>query len=285
MKSNVHEIRRNQAKYGKRKPGLSSDVKPAAKPHDPKPPVLIGDGEEITNTWSSQTALAKTMARGMEGEDGPTTAQRQGAQLQAARLKFEAGVEHALGLGHNIVAAHEAASEFLVVHGTNSTQRGESRWPPTGSKGAMADNIWHAAFHGYVQIVEYLVYVRCLPPDVRNRWGQTPLHCACREGHARVAAALLAAGARTWLKEQELCTPLHLAAYFGHEDCVAVLLHYGASVTCLNAFRQTPLDEAAGQAKGLGVLTFEYSLSVFIDLRLRLTVLQLSFVKCSWSKG
>ena len=78
-----------------------------------------------------------------------------------------------------------------------------------------------------------------------------PLHCACREGHHRVTAALLKSGARVWLKEQDLCTALHLAAFFGHTDCVRLLLHYGASVTALNAFGQTPLDEANVQAQGV----------------------------------
>eukprot|EP01050_Picozoa_sp_SAG11_P035216 SAG11_NODE_12803_length_684_cov_1.297436_1_plen_198_part_01 len=112
-------------------------------------------------------------------------------------------------------------------------------------------NLWNAAFHGDVETVEYLVNVRCVPPDVRNRWGQTALHCACREGRERVVMTLLKSGARVWLKEQDLCTPLHLAAFFGHTTCVQLLLQYGASVTALNAFGQTPLEEADGQARGV----------------------------------
>ena len=78
VQSNVHEIRRAQQKYGKKNLGSTAKVAPA--PSGPKPPVLIGDGEEVANTWSSQTALRKAMEKGMEAEEGPSELKRAGMQ-------------------------------------------------------------------------------------------------------------------------------------------------------------------------------------------------------------
>lgn len=58
----------------------------------------------------------------------------------------------------------------------------------------------------------------------------TPLHCACRNGHMEVAAALLERGAQVGAKTRNGLTALHMSAQGDHEDCVELLLRHGANI-------------------------------------------------------
>uniref|UniRef100_H9H7M3 Ankyrin repeat and FYVE domain containing 1 n=1 Tax=Monodelphis domestica TaxID=13616 RepID=H9H7M3_MONDO len=75
------------------------------------------------------------------------------------------------------------------------------------------------------------------PVNHRNRWGETPLHTACRHGLATLTAELLQQGANPNLQTQEappaapgpaegvyLQTPLHVAIAYRHPDVVSVIL-------------------------------------------------------------
>ncbi|MEL6347451.1 MAG: sigma-70 family RNA polymerase sigma factor [Myxococcota bacterium] len=72
-----------------------------------------------------------------------------------------------------------------------------------------------------------------------------PLHLAANHGHARVAAALLDAGADPDAPGTRGSTPLHLATQTGHVDVVRVLLRAGADPNRPHRHRLTPLHIAA----------------------------------------
>jgi ankyrin repeat protein len=112
-------------------------------------------------------------------------------------------------------------------------------------------------------------------PGAAEADGTTPLHLACRAGHAKTAALLLLAlevgDARRWRRRRRaggLCgcicectgdssgvpadaadsggdTPLHVAAGHGQLRCVELLLRHRAGVAAPNAMGNTPLAVAA----------------------------------------
>uniref|UniRef100_A0A2K6RKI5 Ankyrin repeat and FYVE domain containing 1 n=1 Tax=Rhinopithecus roxellana TaxID=61622 RepID=A0A2K6RKI5_RHIRO len=82
----------------------------------------------------------------------------------------------------------------------------------------------------------------------RNKWGETPLHTACRHGLANLTAELLQQGANPNLQTEEalplpkeaasltsladniyLQTPLHMAIAYNHPDVVSVILEQKAN--------------------------------------------------------
>ncbi|XP_049638108.1 rabankyrin-5 [Suncus etruscus] len=82
----------------------------------------------------------------------------------------------------------------------------------------------------------------------RNKWGETPLHTACRHGLANLTAELLQQGANPNLQTEEvpplpkevasltnlgdgiyLQTPLHMAITYNHPDVVSVILEQKAN--------------------------------------------------------
>ena len=245
MIPNAHELRKNAKRFGRRQPGGEQPLKPVKhriKLRSDVPADILTEedaedpeAEVELNTWSSQAAYAKAL------EDQP---------------------DDAVGGAEAIDARHEQAlqreEQFSVALGERKAdgfQAGrfiEVKAKPALSKSGARSNIWHAALHGDVQTVEFLVQVRCVPASVRNHWGQTALHCAARNGHAAVLAVLLKYEGRTWMREQEGNTALHLCAYFGHTACAKLLLQYGASTTAINAFGHTPWDEAREQANVSG---------------------------------
>lgn len=63
-----------------------------------------------------------------------------------------------------------------------------------------------------------------------DRWGCSPLHRACLEGHLEAARAVLNAGADVNAKDDWKCTPLHRACSNGDADLAALLIKHGASL-------------------------------------------------------
>src|SRR5687767_5576449 len=85
--------------------------------------------------------------------------------------------------------------------------------------------------------------------DDRRR---TPLHWAVWEGHAKVANALLAAGADANARADLDLTPLWNAARRGRDDLVELLLAHGADPNARMAgdgMGWTPLHIAAGEGQ------------------------------------
>jgi hypothetical protein len=242
--SNIAEIRRAQNRRGLAKPS----TKPPLGLHKvPLAPAEVLSPEDATdpeaevevNTWNGQVQFQ-----------------------QAMDAELEAGIE-VVGAGFEPPNMSETSDALGGVFDFGTLERKKTEHTPALFIRAMGinavtestarGNLWHAALHGDLQTVEYLIEVRCIPVNVRNQWGQTALHCAARNGHASVVLALLRNGARTWMREQELGTPLHLAAKLGHVACVELLLGYGASCHPVNGLGLTPMHEALEQGSVAGI--------------------------------
>ncbi|KAF0308713.1 Transient receptor potential cation channel subfamily A member 1 [Amphibalanus amphitrite] len=88
-----------------------------------------------------------------------------------------------------------------------------------------------AVVGGQLDIVKMLVRVllrHCQAPalvDFSDKYDNSPLHLACREGYLAIARALLDAGSRIDNKNEDEQTPLHVAAKYGRTAVVKELLH------------------------------------------------------------
>jgi ankyrin repeat protein len=87
---------------------------------------------------------------------------------------------------------------------------------------------------------------RGMDANARDERGETPLMAAVRAGdHPEVVTALLAAGAKPWLRNPYAETALMLAAFHGRAHSVAVLLERGTDIGEANRMGWTPLLYAA----------------------------------------
>jgi ankyrin repeat protein len=94
------------------------------------------------------------------------------------------------------------------------------------------DNGGHTPLHracryGHAEVVKALLE-KGADVHAKDSTGWTPLHYACKEGHAEVAKALLVKGADVHVKDNGGETPLHRACRFGHHDFAAMLRAKGA---------------------------------------------------------
>jgi uncharacterized protein len=106
-----------------------------------------------------------------------------------------------------------------------------------------------ASLAGHVSICRYLLLSTNTKPSRRNRCGRTPLHLACRHGHASVAEVLISKGAKVDARDSKGRTPLFDAASRGHSDCVSLLLKSNADARTVCDSGQTPLSEATRLAE------------------------------------
>jgi hypothetical protein len=82
--------------------------------------------------------------------------------------------------------------------------------------------------------------------DAKDRYGWTPLHCACYHGNLEAAKRLIAAGAVTNLPDKLGKTPLHLAAAQSRNSlCELLATQAGTTINTQDARGMTPLHEAA----------------------------------------
>lgn len=106
--------------------------------------------------------------------------------------------------------------------------------------------LW-AVHHDHAASVALLLS-RGANPDVRNRYGITPLAEAALNGNADIVRQLLAAGADPNAEVREGETPLMLAARSGSVPAVEALLAAGAAVDARETWQgQTALMWAAGE--------------------------------------
>lgn len=89
-----------------------------------------------------------------------------------------------------------------------------------------------AAFFGSPEVADALLEAGADPAAVAERQNRLmPLHSAVAGGHARIAAALLAAGAPVDAAQESGFTPLMAAAQHGDPELLDLLLEHGADVT------------------------------------------------------
>jgi ankyrin repeat protein len=86
--------------------------------------------------------------------------------------------------------------------------------------------------------------------DARGKFGQRPLHYACRDGeNPEIVALLVRHGADCERKDEGGYTPLMVACHKGKASLVKVLLESGANADTTNHLGMTPLMVAAQLAR------------------------------------
>jgi Ankyrin repeats (3 copies)/Sel1 repeat/Ankyrin repeat len=108
-------------------------------------------------------------------------------------------------------------------------------------------DIFDAVRAGDVEKVKALLQVDPKLAEVRTEDGSTALHVAALEGHATIAALLLASKAQVNARGLREETPLHMAMYDGHREMAELLLANQADVNAQNTDGQTPLHLAASK--------------------------------------
>lgn len=104
--------------------------------------------------------------------------------------------------------------------------------------------VWAAAADGDYEKLRKLLR-KGNDPNSQDPYGYTPLHYACRQGHARVVDLLLTCGAEVDKQTKGGATALHRAAYQGHLKCVQLLLDRNANCTLADSDGKTALHKAA----------------------------------------
>jgi len=86
--------------------------------------------------------------------------------------------------------------------------------------------------------------------DVRNEFGFTPLHFACKHDHVAIFRLLLSHGADPNARDSEKWTALHWACRLGRTAAVMALLEAGADVNVRDGMGHTPLDVVMERVTG-----------------------------------
>ncbi|GIL57465.1 hypothetical protein Vafri_12696, partial [Volvox africanus] len=103
--------------------------------------------------------------------------------------------------------------------------------------------LWVASQRGHVEIVEMLLALTegAMQVDIANAAGVTPLRVSAAQGHCKVVAALLRAGANVELADKDGFTPLYVAAARNQLEVVRLLLAAAAPVDRPDKVQRTPL--------------------------------------------
>jgi hypothetical protein len=105
--------------------------------------------------------------------------------------------------------------------------------------------LYHAAFIGFLEIVERLSHNYPQHVNVISGLGGTALHPASVEGHVEVVRSLLKCGADVDAQGAYDMSPLQLASLHGRLNVVQCLLDHGADANFQDDIHRTPLSLAA----------------------------------------
>ena len=101
-----------------------------------------------------------------------------------------------------------------------------------------------AAINGHTEAVNALIKEGGADVNAQDIYRQTPLHCAADNGHTDIVSALIVAKAMVDATDTYRQTPLHCATINGHTGAVNALLAGGAHVNIKDEDGQTPLHWA-----------------------------------------
>lgn len=126
-----------------------------------------------------------------------------------------------------------------------------------GAEGDGMTALHWAAERGDDELAQLLLQAGASPAAVTRLGRYTPLHLACKNGHALVVRRLLEANADSRATTTTGATPLHFAAAAGSRDAIQLLLDRGADIDVREPqWGQTPLmfAAAAGRTDAVKVL-------------------------------
>ncbi|UKZ82545.1 hypothetical protein TrVFT333_010334 [Trichoderma virens FT-333] len=106
-----------------------------------------------------------------------------------------------------------------------------------------------AAEKGLVDNMKVLFEAANTLVDMKDRYDDTPLHLAVKNGHLKAVSYLLDIGSSINTRGRDSRTPLFQAAYAGEVDIVAELLDHGADPEILGDYGWYPLHAAADNLK------------------------------------
>lgn len=87
--------------------------------------------------------------------------------------------------------------------------------------------LMNSCFNNDIEITKLLLHYNA-DPDIGNKYGDTALHMACRQGYKEIVKLLLEYNANPYLENKFMGanTPLKLALREGHEEIVSLLKNY-----------------------------------------------------------
>jgi hypothetical protein len=88
----------------------------------------------------------------------------------------------------------------------------------------------HCAENGFTTSVKRLLSIRNINVNVKDVYGETPLHDAAWKGHVEIARLLLENGAEVNVRDRWDRTPLHRAASQGNVNILHLLVENGADL-------------------------------------------------------
>ena len=141
---------------------------------------------------------------------------------------------------------------WVQLHGIHNEDSEVFPNMPDSEPGARP--LYHAAFYGFLELVEQLVLKYPQYASARGGLCGTALHSASYKGHLQVVRYLLRHGVDVNLRDSGKDTPFLLASWKGHSDVAKCLLEHGADVELRDQFQNTPLNLAA--LEGLDAVRF-----------------------------
>ena len=154
-------------------------------------------------------------------------------------------------LRHNADANHYGNSSVLPLH--VAVRKGNlAMCALLLSKGAKVSTVTkyehRSALHfavlgGHARIAQLLLEFKH-DINIKDIYGDTPLHAACRLGRNAIIQDLLDKNASVDAYDKEGWTGLHVAAEAGHTTTVSLLLDHNVNINAQNIYGRTPLSWA-----------------------------------------
>ncbi len=178
----------------------------------------------------------------------PNAADNQGRMLLDWAIK-KGRTEVAMALGAaNATSGVRDATDSRASETALSSPRLSAKTIVVRSKSvgrATVDDLVKACMSDKLDAVQKCIAQR-VPINAKDKWGQRPLHYACRYGNdSKIVELLVSRGAKCEAKDEGGNTPLMVACHQKKDKLVETLLRLGADANTTNNLGMTPLMVAA----------------------------------------
>ena len=182
-------------------------------------------------------------------ESGAATPPSPLAQYAAEHWVVHAKVKNvATHLRHGIESLFDSDRPYFSAW-IKLNDAGNAEWPTELENKIRpeAAPLYHAAHHGFHEIVERLSLKHPEYVNAISGLGGTALHSASEAGHVEVVRSLLQCGAEVDVLSVSNMSSLQFASLHGHLGVVQCLLDHGADVNYQDDLHRTPLTLATGE--------------------------------------